>query len=91
MKISNKKFEKLLAVAGISTSMILTGCTTENSKYVTIDGKSYKKAEEDGEEGFVNSHGTFIPFHSLSPNTKIKTGKSGIGSSVKPSGRGASS
>lgn len=84
----------MLAIAGISTSMILTGCATDSAKYVNVNGKKYKKEERNGEEGYVNGHGTFIPFHTMPSGSRIesaKKGNSGIGSSVRPSGRGSSS
>jgi hypothetical protein len=96
MKISDSKFKKILAIAGISTSMILTGGCAADDDTITVNGKKYKKVEKDGEEGYIDG-GVFIPFNSSSSSSakyksssSIKSGKSGLGSSIS-SGRGASS
>ncbi|MEX3623571.1 hypothetical protein [Viridibacillus arvi] len=75
MKISDKKFKTMLAAAGISSAMVLTACsaptasnTTNNNKNYTTDevyevnGAKRTKAYKDGEEGYYNNSGVFIPF-----------------------------
>lgn len=95
MKVSNRKFKKMLAVAGLSSTMILTACVADDDDdLIDIDGKTYKKGKKNGEEGYYTSSGAFVPFRTLPPTTEIKPvkkGNSGLGSSVKSSGRGATS
>lgn len=93
MKISNKKFMSLLTSVGLSTSMILSGCSSaSNHDYITIDGKKRKLEEKDGQKGYYNNHGAFIPYVSpkssssssgLTGGTKSTTGSKGLGTATK--------
>lgn len=106
MKISDKKFKNILAVAGISSAMILTGCSAgastpksnhnTNETYV-VDGKERKKAYKDGKEGYYDHSGVFIPHTFVNSSSKSKSSsksssiRSGSGGLGSSSKGGASS
>lgn len=56
MKISDKRFKMLLASAGLTSSMILTGCSGSG---VSDKNKDCKKDKENCDN--TRSHGSYVP------------------------------
>lgn len=60
MKMTNKKMKKMLAIAGISSSLLFLTACDDTYK---INGKKVKKTYVDGVEGYNDENGVFIPYN----------------------------
>lgn len=78
MKMSNQKMKNMLAVLGVSSSLLLVTACDDTYE---VNGKKVNKTIVDGDEGYYDEQGVFIPY-----NFKVNSSKSGLGSGANGKG-----